>query len=426
MAKVKTIEQIMKECQDLELGTPKKVSNNRFILYTTDKDRVGVLKMVADTFDGRYSSAKSGSGWKSSQGAALIGPITVLVKPGAKEGQVGNLAGLDARIFSKGGSPGKFAYAGSDVSVQSFTSAKQIEQSILNGIKAAHVLEDDLAETIESFFETGKLEWDPVLSPLIINKLGVYVGELLIGWSFFSHHRKWVFENDPFPQENPKAFHIPNDPSFSGVDSFVELKSGEFISISSKFGVGAKASFFSNLLEKAIKNRTKMKDSVLKKLVEYVASKGIDYKKSQAIVYGYGFEKILRTKVDLDKVWSDVKVGKRSADINKAILAIKSSKWTTDDINKKLPKSISAFFNRTLAAQLNGDEESLNQIVSILSGKDYWQANLNQNLWQKGTVKFRFTKAGKSKVKLTGNKSAIDDPSSKQGWINYELTQGKA
>ncbi len=423
MAKIANIEQLMKQCEDLGLGTPKKVSGNRFILYTTEKDRVGALRMVADTFDGKYTSAKSGPGWKSSQGAAIIGQYTVLVKPGAKAGQTGNLASLDARIFSKGGTSGKFAYAGADVAVTTFKNAKQIEKSILDGIHAAHVLEDDLAETFESFFETGKLEWDPAIAPLIINKLGVYIGELLIGWAFFSHHRKQVFENDPFPSGTPKAFHIPNDPSFSGVDSFIELHSGEFISISSKFGVGAKASFFSNLLEKAVKNRNKMKPSVLKNIADFVAAKGLDYKKSKDIVYGYGFEKILRTKVDLNKVWEDTKNGKKSADVNKAILAIRANKHSNPDLNKKLPKSISAFFNRTLAAQLQGDQVSLDQIVSILSGKDYWQANLNQNAWGKGFTKFKFTKAGKSRVKITGNKSAADDPSCKQGWINYELSQ---
>jgi hypothetical protein len=423
MAAHTTIEKLMADIKTLGLGESKKDSGSRIIVYTTEKDRVGVLRMIAETFDGRYSASKSGPGWKSSQGSAQVGSYTVLVKPAAKAGQVGSLGSMDARVFAKYGKSGTFAYGGTDVQVMSFTSKKMIETSIIKGAAESSMLGKDISEQFADFFDSGKFTWDPQMPPLLLNKLGVYAGELLVGWAFFTSNRKKWFDTDPFTG-SPVAFHLPTDPAFSGVDSFVEMKDGSYYSISSKFGVGAKASFFSNLLGKGVAKRSKLNNSVFKQICDLVGQKGLDYKKSKDVVYAWGFEKLLKLKINnTNDVFQAIVQGKKTADLNKVILAIRAHPLATTDVKSKLPRSVSGFFNRSMADMLNKDQKSLDEIVSILAGKDYWQGNLQTKEWGQGILRFKFVKAGKARVRFIGNKAALDDISCKQGWVNYELAQ---
>jgi hypothetical protein len=60
-------------------------------------------------------------------------------------------------------------------------------------------------------------------------------------------------------------------------------------------------------------------------------------------------------------------------------------------------------------------------MLEILSGKNYWQANLNMSSWDKGDVKFSLVNSGKSKLEIIGNKAAMTDLDATQGMINYVL-----
>jgi hypothetical protein len=92
-----------------------------------------------------------------------------------------------------------------------------------------------------------------------------------------------------------------------------------------------------------------------------------------------------------------------------------------DLILTKSPESVSSFFNRVIASKLNSDVKSINQMKEILAGKDYWQTNINSRLWLKGDLKFKFINSGEANLKIIGSKSSVDDLTSKQGWLNYEL-----
>lgn len=424
MASVSSIEQLEKSLKQLGYNVFKRDSSTRLVVYTTE-ERVSFLKLMAATFDGSYTSQKTGAGWRSSVGAAQIGGLMILAKPQAKGGAAGSVSTLDARIFTTLGTKGKFNYMGQDVSVVSFTSAKTLANSIVKGCSDSQILGKEYAEMFEDFFATGEFVWDPTLSPLVINKLGVYTGEVLIGWVLLANKQSKYFETNPF-SGSIKAFHMPTDPAFSGVDSFVEFKDGTYVGISSKFGAGAKASFFTNMLEKGIKNRSKLKNSVFKDICDICAINNIEYKKSKEIVYTYGVKKLLKLNITTPTtIFDTIVAGKKNADLNKVILAIKSYPGVSDDIKKKLPNSVSAFFNRMIADKLNKDVNSIEEIKKILEGKDFFQANLNTSEWLKGKVKFKFVKSGKSTLKFIGSKSAIDDTKSKQGWLNYELSAPK-
>jgi len=424
MASVNSIEQLENSLKQLGYGVFKRDSSTRLVVYTSE-ERISFLKLMAATFDGTYTPQKTGPGWRSSVGAAQIGSLMILAKPQAKGGAAASVSSLDARIFTTLGTKGKFNYMGQDVSVVSFTKAKTLAESIVKGCEASNILGKEYAEMFEDFFETGKFVWAPSLPAPVVNKLGVYTGEVLVGWVLLANKGSKFFESNPF-KGDVKAFHMPTDPAFSGVDSFVEFRDGTYIGISSKFGVGAKASFFTNMLEKGIKGRTKLKNGVFKDICDVCATNNIEYKKSKEIVYTYGVKKLLKLNITRPSaVFDAIVAGKKDPDLNKVVLAIKSYPGVNEDIKKKLPNSVSAFFNRTIADKLNKDQNSIEEIKKILEGKDFFQANLNINEWLKGNVKFKFVKSGKSTLKFIGSKSAIDDTKSKQGWINYELSAPK-
>lgn len=420
MEKPTSITQLKEQIEQADYGVAKIDSQSRLIVYTTNSNRVGVLKEIADLFGGQYSSQKSGPGWRSSQGSAQINQFTVLVKPAAKSGQAVSVSSLDARVFTKGGTTGTFMYAGQNVSVVSFTSALQIEQSIINGAKTNGILGNDIAEQFEDFFQSKRFTWDPNMPVPLLKKLGVYAGEVLVGWALFQTNKQDYMDTVPFTG-TVRRFHVPNDPSFSGVDSFVEMMDGTFYGVSSKFGVGAKASFFTNLLDKGIKNRMNLRPSVFKSICDTCAENGFEYKRSRDIVYTYGIKKILGLNIPITVYNEIVQNNYKSPNVVKLVNAIKAKK-PSDEIVRKLPVSVSAFFNRKIAEMLNNDQASMDQVVEILQGKDYWQANLQTDDWLNGKLRFKYVKAAKARVKFIGSKSAIDDITCKQGWINYELS----
>ncbi len=405
----------------------KKAASNRLIVYMDGSERVSALKTIASNLGGRYTSSKNGVGWRSSVGAALLPlNIVVLAKPMTK-GTSGNIASLDAREFTKLANPGKFNFMGQDVDVVTFTTAGQVQMSIINGLATNRMLGPAYVEAFQDFFDKGKIGWPPGTPLPIINKLGVYVSEVLIGWVFLSKSLKIVQQH--FPATNPFrgvpiAFHLPTDPAFSGVDSFVEMSNGSFYAISSKFGGGAKASFFTNLFEKGIDKRFKLSTSYFKDMCDFAGAKNISASKAKEFVYNYGVREILGISAqnisNPTQVFDSIRLDKITSEVDMVADKIKQLSKDPKIVNN-LPQSISAYFNRTIADQLNKDNASISQMKEILAGKDYWQANLDETAWVKGSVKFKFINSGQASLNIIGSKSAITDVTSKQGWINYEL-----
>lgn len=400
----------------------KRATNSRIVIYTED-DRKTLLRTIAEITQGTYTQSRTGAGWKSSVGAALVGNIVILAKPLTK-GTGGNIASLDARAFTSLGQDTTFNYGGREIAVVKFTSADKIKDSILQGLERSPLLGEAYKEMIEPFFDNGKVEWAPDVPQAVVSKLGVYVGEVLIGWVALARKQSRYFQRNPF-QGTPKAFYLPTDPSFSGVDSFIEMSDGSYYGISSKFGRGAKASIFTNLLKVGMEKETSLRPSVFKDICRTAKSNNLKHTNSRSIVYAYGVRDILKLGSSAvsnpDVVYQQAyanKGGKELAAVSAAIIKYGASQ----DIKSKLPASTSAFFTRTMADMINKDRESLNQIEEILTGKEYWQANLNISDWRKGEVNFSFVKSSKAIIKIFGNKSAIGDISAKQGWINYELS----
>ena len=260
--------------------------------------------------------------------------------------------------------------------------------------------------------------------------MGKYLGELLLGYIILKSPSSY-----PVIKGTPKYFFIPDDPSFKGVDTFIKTTTGLY-PVSNKFGVGAKASFFGNLLPIALEKYQYLpSNSTIKKIADITKKLNISSadllrnKGAKNIVYEYGTRVILgvpATKVkNTYDVYTNIKTSVASKNLTKesstVIDAIKSIKNLETNIKINLPKSITAFFNRQIAAELNSDSKSLNFMLDVLAGKEFYQANLNIDRWKKGEIIYSLTKSGDVSINIIGSKSAITDIDAKQGLINYEL-----
>jgi hypothetical protein len=60
-------------------------------------------------------------------------------------------------------------------------------------------------------------------------------------------------------------------------------------------------------------------------------------------------------------------------------------------------------------------------MLKILSGKNFWQANLNNKKWKDGDIEYSFINSGDCSIKIISSKSAIGSLTADQGLINYEI-----
>lgn len=379
----------------------------------------------ADKYEPRYLiKYKKGS-------KKLLGYVSqnAVAKPIASKGATENLA-VRAETLILGGKLTKENYAGKPVQVRKFANHRMLAKSILMGLKKNKNVSEGIVEVFEKFLKPNsrydRLEWTSEIDSHEINELGKYAGELIIGLLCLKNNKS-VFSKS-FYQGGIAAFCVPDDPSFVGVDSFLLMKNKTIIPISSKYGVGAKASFFANLLPKAVAYNSKLKPSILKQVVKSTKQAGItkemlDRKKgAKDILYWHGVNVILKLKNKKPlQIFQDIKKGKMTKDAKVVISAIKKYRYTEPKIKAALPKSVTAFFSREIARQLNNDKKSIVQILEILSGKNFWQANLDINKWRKGDVYYKMVNSGDSKVSIIGSKSSMTDIDAKQGMLNYEI-----
>lgn len=423
--KISSISDLEKKLKSEGYSNYKRDSQSRLIVYV-EGDRKSELQTIAKIIDGKYTSQKSGSGWKSTVGAVILRNFVILAKPGTS-GVAGGLSSLDARIFSKGGESETYSWMGKEEPVVSFKTAKEIQNSIIDGCLESKLLGDPIAESFKDLFSKGELNWDPSTPAATLNKLGVYTGEVLVGWVFLANKQRQHFINNPF-KGTPAKFILPTDPAFSGVDSWIQMKDGSVYALSSKFGGGAKASLFSNLLEKGIQKENKLQDSVFKKLCEAASKNNLSYKNSRQIVYEFGVREILKISKSVIKDPNDVYqqiFTRRMKDEAKKVISDIRSYPNVDKViiaNLSNGASVSNFFNREIAKKLNEDEKSISQMKEILQGKDYWQGNLQIKSWVDGELEYRWISSAEAKLNIVGNKGSASDITSKQGWINYELT----
>ena len=226
---------------------------------------------------------------------------------------------------------------------------------------------------------------------------------------------------------HPTAFNLPADPSFSGVDSFVETANG-LTPLSSKYGAGAAASFFSNILIGGMD--IELEESIFSRVVEAAKDRGVTAadlfkkQKSKHVLYQYGVRRILGMAIDDPYgVYDAVKNGELTEDRYRVSREIRLLGESVDPrILEYLDSSMTAFFSRATAEALNACPKSMEQMKRILIKKDYWQVNLDKTAWRKGVIKFSFINSGEAKLQIIGSKAAMNDITGSQGMINYRLS----
>lgn len=314
-----------------------------------------------------------------------------------------NLASINSLAFASLGDDVKIQWGDSVVECKRFTSLSVLNESIRLG----------LPEHVRGVLDSSELY------PHERDTLGCYLGEVLIGVHALSGgNGPWVW--------HPTAFYLPTDPSFSGVDSFVETANG-LTALSSKYGAGAAASFFSNILIGGMD--IELEESIFSRVVEAAKDRGVTTadlfkkQKSKHVLYQFGVRRILGMAIDDPYgVYVAVKNGEMTEDRYRVSREIRLLGETVDPrILDYLDSSMTAFFSRSTAKALNTCPKSMEQMRRILIKKDYWQVNLVKAAWRNGVIKFSFINSGEAKLQIIGSKAAMNDITGSQGMINYRL-----
>lgn len=192
------------------------------------------------------------------------------------------------------------------------------------------------------------------------------------------------------------------------------------IPVSSKFGEGAKASFYSNVLALHSPNADDALSS-LRKCYDLHNGNG------KHAVYQRGLQ-LLDIDADGKQVLDAVRTYARDQRLDQQLIPIHQlicDQVADQRIIDLLPLSLTAAFSRMIADQINQCERSISNIKQILAGKGFLQANLNVRKWHRGDVEFNITSSDDINVRVIGSKSAIDDHEAKHGTLNYLVTRRK-
>lgn len=407
---------------------PAKIYDSKNSIIDTLADGTSITVVKMRTFSPKYSISYS----KRSKTVEGFVSEKNVGKPISKKGATENL-GVRAETLTKLGIRKQISFGGKKVECMTFNSHTTLMRSLISGLKTNPKVSESIVEVFEDFAKTNytTLKWQKQIPDSDINELGKYAGEIIIGLLGLKGNKTPFSTN--FYKGKVFSFCIPTDPSFSGVDSFFILGDKTIVPISSKYGVGAKASFFSNLLNKAIDAgvppRTVIGEVVDSAKRAGVSSSSLSAKQgSKEVLYEYGIRKVLNMSRSTIKnpydVYTNVKAnGKNTKKLSpEAKQVLDTIKQMADKkIADKLPFSMTSFFSRSMADRLNSDKKSVEAMVEILAGKNFWQANLDILEWKKGNIKYKMVSSGKASVQIIGSKSAIDDIDAKQGMVNYEV-----
>jgi hypothetical protein len=321
---------------------------------------------------------------------------------------------------------------GAEFEFKYWSSTSDLKASLSQGINNNKLIPDYLKENLNEYLEQSTystITWDERVSNSQMNELGKYLGELIIGLLLLNNELGIA---GIVSKGGVDEFLIPSDSAFEGIDSLFIKTGGIVVPISSKFGVGAKASWFSNILKPAIKNSKILNSKIMKASVA-IGKNMNPSRQGKEILYTFGYQYILngvlpRGVKPLD-VYYDISKGVMSPVVQDTFEAIKKFRGNLEGsgnvkqaILKDWPNSLTSFFSRAMAQMLNDDPTAVDDMLTILGAKDFLQANLHIGKWKKGTVSYSFVKSGSSKLHVIGSKAKISDLTGKQGMVNYELS----
>lgn len=356
------------------------------------------------------------------------------VTGGEKSGGGTESLGVRAETLILKGKLEKIDFAGQKVECRTFTSVDKMKESIIYGLKKNPKIPPYIVETFEQYLCKScvggfdKIRWSSAMPDNELNQLGKYAGEVITGLIAMGGPRTSYLPNI-IKTDKVAKFCVPTDPAFTGIDVVLLMKDGTIYPISNKYGAGAAASFFANVLPKCMEYYRSLDKSPIKDFAKYALARCSPEAMSRRgapakqVLYDYGIREVLGLGKNLVpetyEVYRSIKSGKYSPEAHIVMEAIKEYKGVSPKVTELLPKSTTAFFSRTVADLLNKDKKSQDEMKRVLAGKNYWQANLIIAEWEGGRVKYKFLNSGNIKLKLIGSKSAIGDIDASQGMLNY-------
>lgn len=347
---------------------------------------------------------------------------------------------LQTSNLIKGGDTKKYDLMGyDDVECKVFTSATTLKNSCLKYIESNKLLDQNLnlKKSLVDYFKSSdhsKIKWNAGISENEIAQFK-YLGEVAIGLVLLSKKTQSIKGNAPF-KTSVKEIIFPIDESFAGADSFVKTSDGKIYPISSKLDIGAAASFWVNIFPKIMADRKYQTSTILKELCECAKNLGITNEKAiktgaKKLVYEYGVRKLLKmTKTEMPSSYTlyeefykfdDFK--KYSPPTQSAFLKLKKMMDTLNDETalKNLDSSTTVFFSKQIASSLNKDKKAIDDILTVLAQKSYYQANQNMKSLINGIVEFDVTVSGGATIDFIGTKSSYRNIEASQGTVNYIL-----
>lgn len=356
-----------------------------------------------------------------------------------------------------------------NVPCKKFTSAEQLAKSIIHGLENEPSVPEYITEQVAQFFyddidDSGNLTgdaqfiWNAGISDKEKNQLGVYLGELLIGYMILLK-KSVCFANAEIVAYPVEYFAVPTDPSFPGIDSFVQYKNesndpnkGKFL-ISSKAGKkGASPSIWSNIMPHMKQNPSQLGDAPtlrkLQQICKAIDGGTITGKKSMKYVYRYGVSEILGFTVgpttsdrnqnpiiNPDDLYKQLSAGcltnpvygkviRKALQVQRSLNSSEFKEASSSSVTSSLRKcgsGMTSFFSRYISDKLNTEDRSKSRMRNAVAGKKMYQAYLDTTRFRKGQIFFTTKKVTKAELEFTGGKSATDLITATQGTVNYTL-----
>jgi len=354
-------------------------------------------------------------------------------KPHMDAKTIGKISSLTANSFLKGAPTGTFEWAGEKFPGFFFKSENELQNLVHKNLMSLDVIEQipSLQQTLEEFFsgDYSEILWGEEVDKKVKKKFGIYFGELLVGLAYLKKAKK-LFKGSTenfWPSSKVKYFVIPSSSSTKTIDSLIVLENGLQIPISSKFGVGAAASFIGNVVSLAAQMPFDFKSPVLRSL-EKRLEKGMSQRN---IVWETVIHDFLNLKLDADKLYKDSmtvvkKKGEPSDDLELLLKKVDKHKWTdkaySDQIKNTLPDSLSNLFVREITFQIENDKKALDEVLKVLGVKDFYQVSLDEPSWiqENGKTLFKVVSSKTPKVVLDPSKGG-NNLERKSGWLSYRL-----
>lgn len=371
-------------------------------------------------------------------------PLTSIQKPTEQRVKYN----IEAHKLIQLGKKEKRLYNGVSYDFRVFKTPEELALSILHGLQHEPSVPEYITEQMFEFFmeniekDVSKINWNANIQGGDKTEIGKYIGELLPGFLILSKKTSAFSQQDFIYTTALPEYIVPEDPSFSGVDSIFDYRNvqagGGISPISSKYGVGAKASFWSNIMPEVLKYPEKFsklpKDSTIKRLISVASNYSNVERSGRSIVFEYGMKYFLGDlvhdptdiykKISSTTVDPDVASVSRTAKIKIQSLNSNVYKETCAPVllkNLKGGKSLTSIFSRAIADELNADDKTVMLIKELVSGKNFFQLNLDESKFKRGQIYFNVKRSSAVEITFTGSKAATNDPAAKQGTVNYLL-----